>query len=87
MSDGPLSATPDVFCRTLACDSKFLILACDGVWDVFSDEQACKHVMTGLKTNRDDPRKAAEHLVEQVLRSGKCTDNVTAIVAVLDFEQ
>ena len=83
--EGPLSAVPDVFKRKLTADDRFLILACDGVWDVFSDELAVRHVTSGLKSNKNDPLRAAEHLVEQVLRSGRCTDNVTAVVVLLQF--
>ena len=82
--EGPLSAIPDIFSRTIdANNDKFLLLACDGVWDVFSDEVAVKHVATALASSRNDPRKAADHLVDQVLRSGRCTDNVTALVVLL----
>ena len=84
--EGPLSAIPDLFERKLEPADQFLLLACDGVWDVFSDEVAVKHVLSGLSGSGNDPRKAADYLVEQVLRSGRCTDNVTALVVLLKVE-
>ena len=74
------------FERKLDPAEQFLLLACDGVWDVFSDEVAVKHVLSGLSGSGNDPRKAADYLVEQVLRSGRCTDNVTALVVLLKVE-
>ena len=84
--EGPLSAIPDLFERKLEPADQFLLLACDGVWDVFSDDVAVKHVLSGLSGSGNDPRKAADYLVEQVLRSGRCTDNVTALVVLLKVE-
>jgi serine/threonine protein phosphatase PrpC len=84
VADGPLSSIPDVTTRTLVPQDRFLILACDGVWDVFSDEQAVKLVQEGLAmAPGGSPFVAAEHLVNAVLRSARCTDNVTAVVVCL----
>ena len=62
---------------------EFIILACDGVWDVFSDDVAVKHVQTGLKESRGNPQMAGEYLVDKVLRSARCTDNVSVIVVLM----
>lgn len=81
--DGPLSAIPDISTRALDPSDEFLILACDGVWDVFSDEVAVKHVQAGLKESQGNPHAAGEYLVDKVLRSARCTDNVSVIVVLL----
>ena len=81
--DGPLSAIPDVSTRALEPSDEFLLLACDGVWDVFSDEVAVKHVQAGLRESHGNPHAAGEYLVDKVLRSARCTDNVSVIVVLL----
>lgn len=56
----------------------FLIVACDGLWDVLSDQQAV-NLVHGFRGERGD---VAKFLVEEALRRGT-TDNVTVIVAYL----
>mmetsp|Transcript_18693 Transcript_18693/g.30723 ORF Transcript_18693/g.30723 Transcript_18693/m.30723 type:complete len:260 (+) Transcript_18693:235-1014(+) len=55
-------------------DDQFVILACDGVWDVLSDQQAVDFVK-----NEYDAKKMAEMLVKHALAQGS-TDNVTVMV-------
>lgn len=56
-----------------------LILACDGVWDVFSDQEAVDFVREALRNGVAD---VADALVKQCIEKGT-TDNVTAIVIEL----
>mmetsp|Transcript_16403 Transcript_16403/g.28400 ORF Transcript_16403/g.28400 Transcript_16403/m.28400 type:complete len:225 (-) Transcript_16403:936-1610(-) len=59
-------------------DDEFLILACDGLWDVVSDQQA-----VDLVTAPDlDANKMAEMLVKHGLSQGS-TDNMTVMVVRL----
>ncbi|OJT06950.1 Protein phosphatase 2C -like protein [Trametes pubescens] len=55
-------------------EDEFLILACDGLWDVVSD-QAAVELVRGIA----DPRKAAEELLEHAYRNYS-SDNVTVLV-------
>eukprot|EP01034_Spumella_vulgaris_P030462 gene30462-37680_t len=62
-------------------DCPILILACDGVWDVFSDQEAAdllleRYLVEGPYEN------AAEVLVTAAIEKGSA-DNVTAIVVFL----
>ncbi|RKP02036.1 hypothetical protein CXG81DRAFT_2051, partial [Caulochytrium protostelioides] len=52
----------------------FLILACDGVWDVCSDQEA-----VDLIADVDDPDAAADRLLDQAL-ARYTTDNLSVIV-------
>uniref|UniRef100_A0A7S1CBR4 PPM-type phosphatase domain-containing protein n=1 Tax=Bicosoecida sp. CB-2014 TaxID=1486930 RepID=A0A7S1CBR4_9STRA len=68
----------------LDATAQFLIVACDGVWDVLSDEEAvglvreyCDGSAAGAKSTR-----AAKYLVDQALARGS-TDNVTCMVVFL----
>jgi serine/threonine protein phosphatase PrpC len=57
----------------------FLIIACDGLYDVMTDKEAVD-LVRNFAGERED---AAQFLVQQALRRGT-TDNVTAIVAWLE---
>lgn len=56
-----------------------LILACDGLWDVCSDQEACD-----LIKDMDDPQKAADLLVEYAIKNDSY-DNLS--VLVIKFRQ
>jgi len=59
----------------------FCICACDGLWDVLSDQQACDFVLGCLKkkVTRDH---VAQKLCDEAIRLGS-TDNITVIVSWL----
>jgi serine/threonine protein phosphatase PrpC len=59
-------------------DPSFLILACDGLWDVMEDQQAVDFVVK----YQDDKANISKHLINEALRRGT-TDNVTVVVAWL----
>ena len=60
-----------------------LILACDGVWDVMSDQEAADMMMTRMKEKGGKPDDgAAEYLVKTAIKRGSA-DNITAIVVYL----
>ncbi|KAH9946976.1 protein serine/threonine phosphatase 2C [Amylocystis lapponica] len=58
----------------LSEDDEFLILACDGLWDVVDDQPAVELVRATT-----DPRKMAEELMDYAYRNYS-TDNVTVLV-------
>lgn len=69
-------------------DDEFLILACDGVWDVISDDTACKFVQDIFRTQREtkqpeDPAYAAKKLCQYAIDKAT-TDNVTVMVVKLN---
>lgn len=71
-------------------EDEFLILACDGVWDVVSDDAACKFVqgVFQLQKGRDepyDPAAAARKLCQLAIDKAT-TDNVTVMVVKLDSQ-
>nr|ACJ84149.1 unknown [Medicago truncatula]AFK46224.1 unknown [Medicago truncatula] len=77
----PLIAEPDVQLVTLTEEDEFLIIACDGIWDVMSSQVAVSFVRRGLRRH-SDPQQSARDLVKEALRLNT-SDNLTAIVICL----
>ena len=68
-----------VHVRNLASDQA-LIIACDGIWDVMSNEQCCTYVAELIKTTGEtDAGLICEELLDECLRKGS-RDNMSAIV-------
>jgi len=67
-------ADPYVTETTLTPQDDFLILACDGVWDVLKDQEA-----VDLIKNEEDPQKAADMIKNAALQKGS-TDNISVMV-------
>lgn len=62
----------------ITTDDRFLILACDGLWDVIDDQEACEMIK-----DMDNSNEAAKTLVRHALENGT-TDNVTVMVIFID---
>jgi protein phosphatase 2C family protein 2/3 len=76
-----LSADPDVVDILLEKTDQFLILACDGLWDVMDHQQAVDFVIEALKQDQD-PQVASKALVMEAYKKGS-QDNITAVVCTL----
>ncbi|KAI5958794.1 MgPP2CL-1 [Candida theae] len=63
-------------------DDEFMILACDGVWDVISDAKACKIAADCFK-NGLDAQEASRKLCQSAI-DASTTDNVTVMVVQFD---
>ncbi|XP_019431168.1 PREDICTED: probable protein phosphatase 2C 2 isoform X2 [Lupinus angustifolius] len=77
----PLIADPDLQLVTLTEEDEFMIIACDGIWDVMSSQVAVSLVRRGLRRH-DDPQQCARELVKEALRLNT-SDNLTVIVICL----
>uniref|UniRef100_M1A2R0 Protein phosphatase-2C n=2 Tax=Solanum TaxID=4107 RepID=M1A2R0_SOLTU len=77
-SASPLIAEPEFRQIVLTEEDEFLIIACDGIWDVLSSQQAVSLVRRGLRRH-DDPEQCAKDLVMEALRLNTF-DNLTVIV-------
>jgi serine/threonine protein phosphatase PrpC len=91
--DLPLTSLPDITRTVIQRKSvdfrkgnMFLILACDGVWDVMTNEDAALLVEGVLQTAKGDLKSrvnsATERLVRTCIERGS-SDNVTAIVVII----
>lgn len=65
---------PDVRKIKLTREDSMLIVACDGLWDVLSNQAAVDLVRSGTR------RSAAERLAKHAYQQGS-TDNITVVVA------
>lgn len=77
-SPSPLIADPEFRQTVLTEEDEFLIIGCDGIWDVMSSQQAVSLVRRGLRRH-DDPEQCARDLVMEALRLNTF-DNLTVIV-------
>jgi len=83
-----ITAEPDVKHVVLTGNDPFFLLACDGVWDVMTNQQACDFVSQRLQQDRDLKTISSE-LLDACLASnpsetqGVGCDNMTAIIVKL----
>lgn len=67
---------------------EFIILACDGIWDCLTSEEAVERVRKGLseRSSREKINEVIENIFEDIIAtdilssSGVGTDNMTCIV-------
>ncbi|KAI4336687.1 hypothetical protein L6164_015182 [Bauhinia variegata] len=77
-SAGPLSAEPELQEAHLSEDDEFLIMGCDGLWDVMSNQCAVTMARKELMLH-NDPERCSRELVREALKRNTC-DNLTVIV-------
>eukprot|EP01103_Thecamoeba_quadrilineata_P008671 TRINITY_DN18401_c0_g1_i1.p1 TRINITY_DN18401_c0_g1~~TRINITY_DN18401_c0_g1_i1.p1 ORF type:complete len:336 (+),score=55.31 TRINITY_DN18401_c0_g1_i1:36-1010(+) len=75
-----LIAEPDTSVTELSSEDKFLLLACDGLWDVFSHQDAVDFVLEQLKEIQD-PQRISDELVKEAL-ARRSLDNVTVCLVI-----
>eukprot|EP01006_Ploeotia_vitrea_P045298 TRINITY_DN66928_c5_g9_i1.p1 TRINITY_DN66928_c5_g9~~TRINITY_DN66928_c5_g9_i1.p1 ORF type:complete len:311 (+),score=28.32 TRINITY_DN66928_c5_g9_i1:141-935(+) len=83
--DQAISANPDVTCTPLTDEDEFLVLACDGVWDVMSNEEVVDFVRTKLLDGCSDLAQICENIFDKCLAPsapGLGCDNMTMVVVL-----
>ncbi|KAL5220559.1 hypothetical protein ABZP36_025272 [Zizania latifolia] len=83
-SRSPLIAEPELQRTTLTEDDEFLIIGCDGVWDVMTSQHAVAIVRKGLRRH-DDPERCAREVAMEAKRL-QTFDNLTVIVICFGSE-
>uniref|UniRef100_A0A3Q4GK01 Integrin-linked kinase-associated serine/threonine phosphatase 2C n=1 Tax=Neolamprologus brichardi TaxID=32507 RepID=A0A3Q4GK01_NEOBR len=78
-------STPDLRRCQLTPNDRFIILACDGLFKVFSADEAVKFVL-GVLQVLEEPRfeAACQQLASEAVRRG-CADNVTVILVSIGY--
>ncbi|KAI4316279.1 hypothetical protein L6164_024274 [Bauhinia variegata] len=75
---GPLSAEPELMTRKLTDEDEFLIIGCDGIWDVFRSQNAVDFARRRLQEH-NDPAMCSKDLVDEALKR-KSGDNLAVVV-------
>lgn len=78
-----LIAKPDVEVTTITDDDQFLLLACDGLFDVFSEDEIVEFVKENLEET-GDPLKCCEALTDDAINNRNSRDNVSVILIILN---
>ncbi|XP_049640216.1 protein phosphatase 1B isoform X1 [Suncus etruscus] len=73
-----VSPEPEVFDVVRADDDEFIILACDGIWDVMSNEELCEYVQSRLEVS-DDLENVCNWVVDTCLHKGS-RDNMSIVL-------
>ncbi|KAL6226902.1 hypothetical protein ACLB2K_000861 [Fragaria x ananassa] len=74
----PLSSEPELEELVLTEEDEFLIMGCDGLWDVMSSQCAVTMVRKELMQH-NDPERCSKALVKEALQRNTC-DNLTVVV-------
>ncbi len=77
-----LLAEPEVYKEPVVPEDEFVVLACDGVYDVMTSQQVVSYVRRRL-LEHGDVQKAAEELVAKAVHLAS-VDNCTAMVIALN---
>ncbi|XP_029961759.1 neutral and basic amino acid transport protein rBAT-like isoform X2 [Salarias fasciatus] len=77
-----VSPEPEVFVMVRAPEQdQFVILACDGIWDVMSNEELCEFVKSRLEVC-DDLERVCNEVVDTCLHKGS-RDNMSVVLVCL----
>ncbi|GAB4837509.1 hypothetical protein Ancab_002369 [Ancistrocladus abbreviatus] len=75
---GPLTAEPELMTMELTNEDEFLIIGCDGRWDVFRSQNAVDFARRRLQEH-NDPAMCSKDLVNEALKR-KSGDNLAVVV-------
>jgi len=84
-----ITSTPDVHYEVREPDDEFVVLACDGVWDVRSNKQVCDEVREGIRDGRS-LQDIGETILDACLcqdpkaAQGMGADNMTLVIAKME---
>jgi len=78
-----VSAEPEIASTILSHSDEFLLLACDGLFDVFRSQDAIALARQELIAHRGEPAEVARILSDQAIRVRRSRDNVSILIIIL----
>lgn len=78
-----VSAEPEIASMLLSHNDEFLLLACDGLFDVFRSQDAIALARQELIRHRGEPAEVARILSDQAIRVRRSRDNVSILIIIL----
>ena len=84
-----ITAFPDITEENITEECDFKIIACDGIWDCLSNQEACEYVKTEMKKNTSPVIKLSgivESMMDSIIatdlynETGVGCDNMTCII-------
>ena len=90
-SEQKISSMPDLITETLRHDDEFIVLGCDGIFELLTSQQVIDFVRSGIQRGLK-LEKIAEALLDECcskdpsLTAGKGTDNETCVIIKLNRE-
>jgi serine/threonine protein phosphatase PrpC len=80
----PICAVPELELLPRSPEDAFVVIACDGVWDVMTNQEVADSVASSLRAGGSrSPAEACDNLLRACLERGS-TDNMTALVILLE---
>lgn len=76
-----LSSVPEIYVHNITHEDEFILIACDGIFESFMDQEAISLIRRALVEN-NDPNVAAEKLSNAALQR-QALDNLSAVIVVL----
>ena len=78
-----ISARPQIVQEKVTPQDRFLVIACDGLWDVLSNQEVCDYVLNGLNEGKSYEHIAGA-LAQHAIADKRSEDNVTVLVIGLN---
>lgn len=81
-----VSCVPEVLIQERDPKDEFMVLASDGLWDVFQNWDVVRFIHSHLRTHKQGYAAACEALVQECIRRGT-VDNITVVLVNLQPEE
>jgi len=88
----PVCSTPDILIQLRAPDDDFVVIACDGIWDVKTNEEVCAFILAGLQKGMAIPSIIEDLMDDCITPDPKTTgglgaDNMTCVIVQFDKQE